>query len=239
MFFEKLCYNLWSMDIKKYEETINGIYHEKFSEFKNLLLEYNQRYNLTSVLDEKGILYKHFLDSVAGESFFPSKARVVEIGSGGGFPSVPLKIVRDDLDFTLIESTGKKCAYLKDVVDKLGLNCVKVLNMRAEDGAKSPALREKFDVVCARAVAKLNTLCEYCLPFLKIGGVFVAYKGELNGELEEALNSVRILGGRVKNVANYELPEEMGKRSLVIIEKIGSTPSKYPRGNGKERKNPL
>jgi 16S rRNA (guanine527-N7)-methyltransferase len=227
------------MEIENYLEKINNEYLEKFTEFKNLLIKHNAMYNLTSVLDEKGIMYKHFLDSVVGEKYFPRNAAVVEIGSGGGFPSIPLKIIRDDLNFTLIESTGKKCAYLETVVENLGLKCVQVRNIRAEDGGRDKKMREKFDISCARAVAKLNSLCEYCLPFVKVGGKFIAYKGECEEELEESKNAIKILGGKIVGVESYELPEGFGKRTLVVIEKIKSTPEKYPRGHGSERKNPL
>jgi len=134
-------------------------YKANFEIFKNLLIEYNEKYNLTSITDEKEIYIKHFLDSILPENNFLNGAAVVEIGSGGGFPSIPLKIVRDDLKFTLIESTGKKCEFLKKVVEKLGFDGVKVLNIRAEEGAHNENLREKFDIATARAVAKLNTLC--------------------------------------------------------------------------------
>ena len=176
--------------IKKIEEE----YKERFEQFKNILLDYNNKFNLTAITDEKGIYIKHFCDSVMGESFFPLKADVVEIGSGGGFPSVPLKLVRDDLKFTLVESTGKKCSYLRDVVDKLNLNCVQVINVRAEDAGKDKNYREKFDVAVARAVARLNTLSEYCLPLVKVGGRFIAYKGDCSEEIKEPLNAVKTLG---------------------------------------------
>ncbi|MDE5722051.1 MAG: 16S rRNA (guanine(527)-N(7))-methyltransferase RsmG [Clostridia bacterium] len=226
------------MNVEKYTDIIKNKCSDKFTSFKNMLLSCNNLYNLTAICDEKGIFYKHFLDSLAGESEFPLNADVVEIGSGGGFPSIPLKIVRGDLKFTLIESTGKKCSFLNGVVDKLSLDCVKVLNIRAEEGAHSNNLREKFDVACARAVARLNTLSEYCLPFLKVGGSFIAYKGEAEEEIKEALNAVKVLGGEIEKVENYELPE-CGRRTLIKIRKVKPTPEKYPRGQGKERKNPL
>lgn len=211
---------------------------EKFGIFKELLKEHNKMYNLTSVCDDEGIYFKHFLDSVAGEEYFDMGASVAEIGSGGGFPSIPLKIVREDLKFTLVESTGKKCNFLDTVVDKLGLSGVNVENMRAEEGAKSDKFREKYDICCARAVAALNILAEYCLPYVKVGGKFIAYKGDCSAEIENAANAVKVLGGKIENVVRYELPH-CGKRTLVIIKKIFATPPKYPRGNGKERKNPL
>ena len=210
----------------------------KFSAFANLLKESNKKFNLTSVCDDEGIFYRHFLDSLAGEEFFFKGASVAEVGSGGGFPSVPLKILRDDLQFTLIESTGKKCNFLNEVVDKLGFGGVKVLNIRAEDAGKNEGLRENFNVCCARAVAGLNTLAEYCLPLVKVGGRFIAYKGDCAQELENALHAVKILGGEVEKVVEYQL-ENCGKRTLIIIRKIKNTPPQYPRGQGKERKNPL
>lgn len=233
----KFCYNP-SMDIKGLEELIREDSAGKFSSFYRLLTEYNNMYNLTSVTEKEEVFYKHFLDSVAAEEYFFNGAEVAEIGSGGGFPSMPLKFIRDDLKFTLIESVGKKCNFLNAVVDKLNLRCVKVLNMRAEDAAKSSVYREKFDVSCARAVAKLNTLSEYCLPFVKIGGRFIAYKGECDDEIKESFRAIKILGGEIEETVKFRL-ENCGARTLVIIKKIGATPEIYPRGNGKERKKPL
>lgn len=227
------------MDANKYADIVLNVCSDKFEKFVVLLSECNKIHNLTAITDEKGMLYKHFIDSLAGESFFKNGARVVEIGSGGGFPSVPLMIMREDLRFTLIESTGKKYAFLREAVDKLGLNCEQVLNIRAEDGAHNAVLREKFDCACARAVAPLNVLCEYCLPYVRVGGRMIAYKGDVAEELAAAANAVKILGGEIERTVRYELPENYGSRNLVIIRKIKNTPEKYPRGNGKERKNPL
>lgn len=227
------------MELGKYLDMINGEYAEKFSIFKRVLIDYNNSFNLTSVTDDKGVLYKHFLDSIAGESLFKEGAKVLDVGSGGGFPAVPLKIVRDDLDVTMLEATGKKCTYLNAVVDKLGLNCVQVINGRAETAARTLKMREKFDAVSARAVARLNILSEYCLPFVAVGGTFIAYKGDAAEEISEAEHAVKILGGEIDKVINYELPENSGKRTLIVIKKVSATPFKYPRGNGKERKQPL
>ena len=235
----KLCYTFF-MDYGNLSGYFSdSIFKEKFEIFADLLKEYNQKYNITSITDEKEVYIKHFLDSILPESCFFNGAKVVEIGSGGGFPSVPLKIVRGDLDFTLIESTGKKCEFLKTAVEKLGLDCVQVLNIRAEDGAHRENLREKFDVATARAVARLNTLCEYCLPFVKVGGSFIAYKGECVEELEESVGAVKTLGGKIEGVTSYELPENCGKRTVICIKKVSATPEKYPRGRGLERKKPL
>lgn len=227
------------MNTENYLNLINGEFKEKFDSFKDLLLYYNNnKFNLTAITGENEIYIKHFLDSVAGESYFMRKASVIEIGSGGGFPSIPLKIIRDDLSFVLVESTGKKCEYLKAVVDKMNLSCVQVLNARAEDVAKQVMHREKYDISVARAVARLNTLTEYCLPFVKIGGRFIAYKGDCAEEIKEAGKAVKVLGGEIEKVDEYTLPNGE-KRTLVVVRKIASTPAKYPRGQGKERKCPI
>ncbi len=228
-----------SMNIEKYKKAVYEDRRENFEKFYNLLIEGNKKFNLTAVLEEKEVFLKHFLDSACGEGYFKEGASVLEVGSGGGFPSIPLKILREDLKFTLVESTGKKCGFLTDVVDKLGFSCVQVVNSRAEELAKEVKFREKYDAVCARAVAKLNSLCEYCLPFLKVGGVFIAYKGDCDEEVKEAERAIKILGGRLKAVERFTLSEQAGIRSLVVIEKIAPTPLKYPRGNGQERKKPL
>ena len=225
--------------MNNYLDLIENDKREYFEKFAHLLSEHNKICNLTSVTDEKGVKYKHFYDSIFGEKLISFGASVVEIGSGGGFPSIPLKIVRDDLKFTLIESTGKKCRFLQSVVESLSLKCVQVENIRAEEGAHNKNLRDKFDFAVARAVAQLNTLCEYCLPYVKVGGKFIAYKGDCTDEIKTAENAVKVLGGEIEDVIEYSLPEDFGKRSLVVIKKINSTPTLYPRGQGKERKQPL
>ena len=152
---------------------------------------------------------------------------------------MPLKLIRDDLSFTLVESVGKKCEFLHAVVDKLGLSNVNIYSKRAEDLAKDAMHREKYDAATARAVARMNTLCEYCLPFVKTGGVFVVYKSGDMEEIEEAKNAYKILGGKLISAEKYELPQGYGERVLAIVEKVKNTPAKYPRGQGKERKAPL
>ena len=225
--------------LTKTQSAILGEKQGQFDLFKSLLLEYNQRYNLTTIIQDKDIFYKHFLDSSAGVELFKKDAKVAEIGSGAGFPSIVLKILRPDLQFSLFESVGKKCEFLKVVVDKLGWTDVHIYNLRAEDGAKDSLLREKFDHVTARAVARMNTLSEYCLPFVKVGGSFIAYKSGEQEEIYQAKNAYNQLGGKLTAVYSYELPENYGARTLAVVEKIKSTPIKYPRGQGKERKNPL
>lgn len=210
---------------------------EKFNAFFRLLTEYNARFNLTTIIEEKEVRVKHFLDSLAGAELLPPNARVVEVGSGAGFPSVPLMIAREDLAFTLVESTGKKCDFLRVAIRELGLRA-EVVNARAEDVGRDPAYREKFDVCVARAVARLNTLAEYCMPLVKKGGLFVAYKGAAD-ELSDGRKALSVLGGGEVRVTSYELPEEYGVRTLISVEKKSATPAKYPRGNGAERRNPI
>lgn len=211
---------------------------EKLNNFKELLKFYNDKFNLTSIKEDKEIIIKHFLDSLYGEKFFNLNKTVVEVGSGGGFPSIPLMIYRDDLVFTLIESTGKKCEYLKTVIKELNLKG-EVYCLRAEEAGKDSKFRQKFDYVTARAVAKMNTLSEYCIPLIKVGGSFIAYKGESDIELTEADNAIKVLGGKVKKVEKYNLPDGMGTRHIFEVLKVNETPLKYPRGNGKERSKPL
>ena len=211
---------------------------EKFERFYEMLAECNAKYNLTAITEEKEVYLKHFLDSLAGEPFLFEGARVVEVGSGGGFPSVPLMLVRSDLHFTLVESTGKKCDFLRAVINEFGLNAT-VKNARAEDCGKDPSLREQFDVCIARAVARLNTLSEYCLPLVKKGGCMLAYKGNAEEEIFEAKHAISLLGGGKTEEFPYELPEGYGNRTLVRIHKEKPTPEKYPRGQGKERSKPL
>lgn len=219
---------------------ITGEKREKFERFRALLLSYNRKFNLTSLTEEKEILYKHFLDSAAGERFFPQGAAVAEVGSGAGFPSIPLKILREDLSFTLFESTAKKCEFLETAIAELGLGGMEARCMRAEDAAARKEFRERFDVCCARAVARCNTLAEYCLPLVAKGGSWVAYKGgNAEEELAEAERAIFLLGGGKCETYRFSLPEGYGERTLAVVKKIKETPEKYPRGRGKERSDPL
>lgn len=231
------------MEIRNIQRILNeeilSAHAEELNRFRALILEYNQRYNLTTILDEKDMLYKHFLDSAAGVDLFKQGAKVAEIGSGAGFPSIVLKILRPDLSFDLFESVGKKCDFLQAVVDNFGFNGMHIYNIRAEEAAKDGNFREKYDFVTARAVARMNTLSEYCLPFVKVGGAFIAYKSGDVAEIQEAESAYKILGGKLESVHAFELPENYGARVLAVVKKVKPTPSKYPRGQGKERKQPL
>lgn len=225
--------------IKEEKINLTAKQEEKFEKFCKILKEYNEKFNLTSITDDDGIYEKHFTDSLKGEEFFPLNAEVIEIGSGGGFPSVPLKIARDDLSFTLLEATEKKCGYLRIVGKELGFENFNVVCGRAEEFGKKEEFREKFDVATARAVARLNVLCEYCLPFVKKGGYFVAYKGDAEEEIKEAEKAVEILGGKIVERKDFVLSEKSGRRNIIVIKKERETPSEYPRLNGAIKKKPL
>ncbi len=209
---------------------------ESFEKYYDLLVFYNSKFNLTAITEREEVIKKHFIDSALGVDNLVGN-KLIDIGSGGGFPAIPIKIMKNDLSVILLEATGKKCEFLKTVIKELNLENIEVINNRAETLAKDVLFREKFDLCTARAVARLNTLLEYCMPFIKVGGNFVAYKGDVEEELKQATNAIKLLGGKEKEVKSYTL--DGAKRSLVIIEKIKSTDKKYPRGNGKERKNPL
>ena len=225
--------------VEYYQNLINGEKRELFAAFRALLLEYNEKYNLTTITEERDMEYKHFLDSAMGEKLFKQGSFIAEIGSGAGFPSIVLKILRPDLCFDLFESVGKKCEFLQAVVDKLGFSKMHIYNLRAETCAKDSKFREKYDHATARAVARMNTLSEYCLPFVKVGGTFIAYKSGDQTEIMEAETAYKSLGGKLETVLSYSLPDGYGDRTLAIVKKIKNTPPKYPRGQGKERKNPL
>ena len=208
----------------------------KFEKYYELLVFYNKQFNITTITEKREVYVKHFIDSILGVDKLCGKT-LIDVGSGGGFPAIPNKIMKDDLSVTLLEATGKKCTFLQTVINELGLKNIRVINDRAETLAKNPEYRESFDICTARAVARLNTLCEYCMPFVKKGGIFVSYKANAQEEIIESENAVKVLGGKIKEVYTYNL--EDANRTLIVIDKINHTDKKYPRGNGKERKNPL
>ena len=194
------------------------------------------------------VVKKHFLDSCMllcdREKLFSDKAseplRLVDVGTGAGFPGLPLKIMRPEVRLTLIDSLRKRVDFLQDTVETLGLQDVDCVHARAEDAGKDPAFREGFDIAVSRAVARLNVLSEYVLPFVKVNGLFVAYKSQdVEEEIEEAQNAFRILGGEVERVSVFTLPGTDHKRSLVYIRKKSPSPEKYPRKAGKPEKAPL
>lgn len=211
-----------------------------FEKLSELLVEQNKTMNLTAITDPDGIAVKHFADSVSVLSAFDfaNGAKVLDVGTGAGFPSVPLLIARPDLDMTMIDSTAKKLKYVASTVESLGLTA-EVLHTRAEEAGQNKAYREKFDIVCSRAVAALNVLCEYCLPFVKVGGVFLAMKGaKAQEEIDGAKAAIKLLGGEIIDEKSFTLSDG-GERTIVVIKKISHVPPKYPRVSAQIAKKPL
>ena len=203
------------------------------------ILEWNEKINLTAIKDPKEFIVKHFVDSLTVSRFVDGKKRVIDIGTGAGFPGVPLKIVNEELDVTLVDSVNKKLNVIKDAAEKSNIDGLNIVHSRIEDLANQKEYRETFDVVTSRALANMSTLVEYTLPFLKIGGIAICMKGpNYKEELEEARNAIRILGGEVEMVASLNVGEEY-ERNIIVIDKIKSTPNMYPRGNGKPLKDPI
>ena len=221
---------------EKYKINLNETAEKKLERFYELLCEYNEKFNLTAITEKNEVYVKHYLDSLLGEKYLEGNT-VIDIGAGGGFPSIPLKIVNPEKNFYLLDATEKKCSFLSNVFNLLELDGVEVINGRAEEYGQNKKYREKFDVCVSRAVARLNILCEYCLPFVKTGGVFIAYKGDAEEEIKEAENAVKELGGKIESIEVLDL--EGAKRTFVVIRKISETPIKYPRANGRIRKKPL
>ncbi len=213
-----------------------------FERYADLLVEWNQRANLTAITQPDDIRRKHFLDSLSCLLALQGTpiAQVVDVGSGAGFPGLPLKICRPQMHLTLVESVAKKTSFLTQVVQDLGLDGVKVLTSRAESAGQDAAHRERYDWALARAVAHLPVLAEYLLPFVRVGGFVLAQKGESAlEELQESQAAIEILGGRAKAPLPVSLPGIEEGRYLVVIEKISPTPEKYPRREGMPSKRPL
>lgn len=226
--------------LAKYEIDITQMQLDQFDLYAKLLVEWNEKINLTSITDPDEIVIKHFVDSLLllRAANLPQGASLIDVGTGAGFPSTPLAILRGDLQITQLDSLNKRILFLQEVSDQLGLS-IKTVHLRAEEGGKSAEFREKYDYATARAVANLQTLSEYCIPFVKPGGFFIALKGiEIEEELCSAKRAIQILGAQLEGVEKLQLPNQDG-RSIVLIKKISQTPQKYPRMQGKIKKNPL
>lgn len=212
----------------------------RFETYAEMLVDWNTRINLTAITDPEGIAVKHFLDSLlllrAVE--VPENAKLLDVGAGAGFPSLPCKLIRPDLSVTLLDSLQKRIGFLETLCESLGITAAAV-HGRAEELGRVPAYREQFDLVTARAVANLRELSEYCLPFVRVGGVFAALKGSAaEEEAREAEKAITLLGGRIREICPFTLPDG-GTRGIVVIEKRSQTPTKYPRNAGKMKKAPL
>lgn len=209
----------------------------KFDLYYKFLVEYNENVNLTAITEHDEVMIKHFYDSlILSKSLPEGKIKLLDVGAGAGFPSVPNAIVNNDLDVTIIDSLNKRIVFLNELCDRLKLTNVKAIHGRAEEFKEL----ESFDVVTARAVARLNILMELCMPFVRVGGLFIAMKSKNgNEELDEAKNGIKILGGEIVRVLDFTLPYDMGERELIIIKKVKATPKKYPRRFNVIKNNPL
>ena len=213
---------------------------EMFELYKNELVEWNKIHNLTAIVDDEGVMVKHFLDSVLPYKEIENGASVIDIGTGAGFPSIPLKIMNDSLKFTLVDSVGKKLDFVRNVISKLGLNDMSVIHARCEDLANLGDYREKYDYSVSRAVSSLTTLMEYSVPFIKVGGKMLCYKGSnYQEEIDACKNTFNILFSEIIAIKSYDVEEMDATRYLLVIKKNGSTPNKYPRGMNKPRLKPL
>lgn len=215
---------------------------DRFEKYRQILVEYNQHMNLTGITEQREVYIKHFLDSVAifKNGYIADDLSVIDVGTGAGFPGLPLKICNPKIKLTLLDSLNKRINFLKTVGQELGLNEIEYVHGRAEDIAQKPEHREKYDIATARAVASLPVLLELCVPYVKIGGFFICLKGpSVDIELGQAKNAMKLLGVRLVEKINVILPDQELKHNILVFKKEEKTPAKYPRRAGKPSKNPL
>ncbi|MCH5209391.1 MAG: 16S rRNA (guanine(527)-N(7))-methyltransferase RsmG [Oscillospiraceae bacterium] len=212
----------------------------ELTEYARLLVEWNEKINLTAITDEEGIATKHFLDSLTAISSGYIGKNVIDVGTGAGFPGLVIKIAKPEIKLTLLDSLNKRIKFLDEVCRNLNLDDVELLHMRAEDGGRNSAYRGRFDTVVSRAVANLTVLSEWCIPFLRQGGYFLAMKGPLaEDEIKDAKRAITILGGKIEDIYEADIPFTNLRHKIVVIKKVGQTPLKYPRKPGIATKNPI
>jgi len=221
--------------------------NEAFARYAELLREWNEVMNLTNILDDEGIAIRHFVDSLTVVPYVMdeqakqkrNELTLVDVGTGAGFPGIPLKVKMPELKITLMDSLRKRLNFLDAVCTDINLKGIRTAHARAEDAGHDANHREKYDIATARAVAALPVLCEYCLPFVKVGGCFIAMKGHADEELSDAGKAIKLLGGKIERTEKFTLPGSDMSRTIVVIRKIAHTPKNYPRQAGKPSKNPI
>lgn len=214
---------------------------EELEKYKELLLEWNEKINITRITEEDEVYVKHFLDSLSlfKTKYLEGEKSLIDIGTGGGFPGLAVKIYNKNLDVTLLDSLNKRLIFLDEVIKELKLDKVSTIHGRAEELGRDSEFREKYDIATSRAVANLSTLLEYDLPFVKVGGYFISMKGpEYVEEVKNAKNALKTLGGQIEEIVEIKLPMDI-THYLIVIKKVKETPSKYPRGGGKPKNKPL
>lgn len=215
----------------------------QFEQYYEMLIEKNKVMNLTAITEREEVILKHFIDSLALAGYvklWEKPYKIIDVGTGAGFPGIPLKIVFPNLQVTLFDSLNKRIKFLQEVIDALNLNKISAVHGRAEEGARDKAMREKYDFVVSRAVANMAVLAEYCIPFVKVGGYFIPYKtGTVEEEITQGKKAIQILGGKVEKVEKLMLPNSDISRSFVFISKEKQTPKTYPRKAGTANKQPL
>ena len=230
--------------IKKYSEEIEIKLQEeqidKFYTYMELLLIWNEKINLTAITNPKEIILKHFIDSITVSKQINKNSKVIDVGTGAGFPGIPLKIIREDIELTLLDSLNKRINFLKEVKEKLKLSKTEAVHARVEEFGQNKKNREQYDYAISRAVANLATLEEYLIPLITINGYTISMKGpEIEEELKQSKKSISVLGGKIEKIEKFELPKSDIGRSLVITKKIKQTPAKYPRKPGMPAKEPI
>lgn len=226
--------------LKEFNIEINKEQIKSFEKYMNLLLEWNEKINLTAITQPDEVKLKHFVDSLTVLKYINDDDKVIDIGTGAGFPGIPLKIMNENTKITLLDSLNKRINFLNIVIETLNLRNIQAIHGRAEEIARNKLYREKYDVAVSRAVANLSTLTEYMLPFVKIGGKCICMKGaNVNEELERAQNAIKELGGEIERVDNFYLSDNDNERNIIVIKKVKETNSKYPRKAGTPSKEPL
>lgn len=232
--------DILKLESKKMNINFNEEQIENFYKYMNLLLEWNQKINLTAITDEREIIIKHFLDSLTIAKYIDSENSLADIGTGAGFPGIPIKIYKPDIKITLVDSLNKRINFLDEVIKDLKLNDIETVHSRAEDLGRNKNYREMFDVVTSRAVANMSVLSEYLLPLVKVGGKCICMKGsEIEEELQNSKYAIKLLGGEIEKVDTFELSDEHLKRNIILIKKIKNTANVYPRKAGIPVKKPL